>query len=465
MDTSYDFVIIGGGTAALTIAARLSEQADFSIAVVEAGSYYQITNTLVSSTPACAVALTGTSPNDINPNVDWGFITTTQPGLDGREIHYARGKCLGGSSGRSSSGSLQRWVDLVGDESYNFKNMRPYYQKSCQFTAPDSAVVCDNMVRYQPEAFLQDGGPLQIGIPRAEDFNTGSLVGSQFCPVTIDPATALRSSAQTAFLDACQARPNIKVFRQKLAIEIIFNDKKQAVAVDTDSVLRIGAEREVILCAGAFQSPQLLMLSCIGPAEALQGLGIPIVADRPGVGRNMSEHLMFGPSYRVKVQTLPSILSDPAQMIPAAVNYFTNARGPLTSQAVDYIAFEKVPRDMISKEASETLDYHDYASIIVSPCARRSRGSMTLKSRDIVDLPLVDPNWLSDPIDAEVAIAGYKAVREIIEAIRRSAAPTFHASTICHMGRIDDPEAVVDAKAQVIGVSRLRVVDTSFSRR
>ncbi|KAI1127336.1 choline dehydrogenase [Nemania abortiva] len=446
---------------------------------------------------------------------------------------------------RPDKGSLQQWADIVGDESYNFQNMLPYYKRSCKFTAPDSTVSSDSTVRYKPEAFLEGGGPLhvsypnnlrpfsthlgsafnEIGIPRAEDFNSGTLEGSQFCTVTIDPATALRSSAQTAFLDMCQARPNIKVFRQTLAKKIIFDEEKKAVAVDIDSDLRLTVKKEVIVCAGAFQSPQILMLSGIGPAAALKELGIPVISDLPGVGQNMTDHAMFGPSYRVKVQTLPSVFADPAQVIPAAMDYFVNARGPLTSQAADYIAFEKVPRDMISKEATEALsklpqswpdleyftidayfgnysspllrqpeagypsDKHDYASIVVSPCAPRSRGTVTLKSRNITDLPLVNPNWLTDPIDIEVAIAGYKRVREafasatikeiladqteyfpgpevqtddqILSIIRNSLVPTFHASTTCRMGKLEDPEAVVDTNASVIGVTGLRVVDAS----
>ncbi|KAI0023222.1 choline dehydrogenase [Xylariomycetidae sp. FL0641] len=552
MDASYDFLVVGGGTAGLTIAARLSECRHFSVAVIEAGSYYQITSPLVSSTPACAVSFTGSSPSDVNPTVDWGFVTSAQKGANQREIHYARGKCLGGSSGRHTmmyqrpdEGSLRQWADMVGDESYTFKNMLPFYQRSCSFTAPDAAVISDGTVRYNPEAFLDGAGPLhvsypnnlrpfstvlgsafkEVGIPCAEDFNSGTLVGSQFCTVTIDPTTALRSSSQTAFLDMCQARPNIKVFRQTLASRIIFDDSKRAIGVETASGLRLGATKEVILSAGAFQSPQLLMLSGVGPAAALSKLGIPIVADRPGVGQNMTDHVMFGPSYRVNVATLPSVFVNPDQLMQAMINYFMNAQGPLANPGADYVAFEKAPRDMISEEAREALeklpeswpdleyfnvdayfgdyaspmfrqvehgypsDKHDYASIIVTPSAPRSRGTVSLRSREVTDLPIIDPNWLTDPVDIEVAVAGYKRVRavfntaamrqtladpeeyfpgpqvqtddEILNTIRNSLVPTFHASTTCRMGKPEDPMAVVDARAAVIGVSALRVVDSS----
>ncbi|KAI1412206.1 choline dehydrogenase [Hypoxylon sp. FL1857] len=551
IEATYDFVIVGGGTAGLTLAARLSEDPETSVAVVEAGTYYQITNPLISSIPCCGISFAGSSPKDTNPGVDWSFVTAPQVGAGDRELHYARGKCLGGSSGRNmmiyqrpDKGSLQRWADLVGDQSYNFENMLPYYQKSCKFTPPDPKLAPDASVKYRLDAFTSSGGPLQIsyqnsvrpfstflgsafneiGIPNAEDFNSGELAGSQFCAVTIDPTTATRSSSQTAFLDSCQARPNIKIFRETLAKKIIFDDEKRAMGVAVEGMF-LRVRNEVILSAGAFQSPQLLMVSGIGPAATLSGLGIPVIADRPGVGQNMTDHVMFGPSYRVKVETVTSVLSNPEKVVPALYDYFMNAKGPLTNQGCEYMAFEKLPRDLISKEACDALselpaswpdleylsgdaysgdfaspffraaadgyptDKYDYASIIAAPAAPRSRGSVTIKSAEVTDLPVIDPNWLTDPIDIEVAIAAYKRIRavfasdtlrgiladpveyfpgpavqtdeQLLATIRKSLSTVFHASTTCRMGKVDDPSAVVDAKARVIGVSGLRIVDAS----
>ncbi|KAI1385485.1 choline dehydrogenase [Hypoxylon trugodes] len=551
MEATYDFVIVGGGTAGLVLAARLSENPNISVAVVEAGSYYQITNPLISSVPLGAVGFTGSSPKDVNPGVDWGFVTAPQSAANNRVVHYPRGKCLGGSSGRNlmmyhrpDEGSLQQWADIVGDESYNFKSMLPYYQKSCRFTAPDPKLNPDANVRYKLDAFVPTGGPLhisypnnvrpfstylgsafdEIGIPHAEDFNSGTLVGSQFCTLTVDPTSATRSSSQTAFLDACQARPNIKVFRQTLAKKIIFDDNKRATGIQAEGLL-IKARKEVILSAGAFQSPQLLMVSGIGPAATLNEHGIPVIVDRPGVGQNMTDHLMFGPSYRVAVPTVPSVLADSEKAIPALFNFFNFAQGPLTNNGSDYIAFEKIPIDLLSKEASDILsklpsswpdteyfavdgyfgdfanpfmrgasngyptDAYDYASIIIAPTAPRSRGSVTIKSADVNDLPIINPNWLTDPVDIEVAVAAFKRVRavfatkamkdvladpveyfpgpavktdeQILDIIRKTVTTEFHASTTCRMGKTDDSTAVVDSKARVIGVSGLRVVDAS----
>ena len=446
---------------------------------------------------------------------------------------------------RPDEGSLQQWADNVGDQSFNYQHMLPYYQKSCKFTAPDSNVKTrDANIKYESSVFEINGGPLlisypndirpfsthlgsafsEIGIPHANDFNSGELNGSQFCTMTMDPTTAIRCSSQTAFLDACQARPNFKVFRDTLAEKITFDNEKRATGVKIDSGLFLRARKEVILSAGAFQSPQLLMISGIGPAATLDSFGIPVVADRPGVGQNMSDHIMFGPSYRVKVKSLANELGDPTQVLAILNNSFLNARGPLASQGCDFLAWEKVPQSMVSTDAGKYLstlpaswpdleyiavdayfgDYSsplfradpgypqdglDYASIVVAPTAPRSRGSVTIKTAKATDLPVINPNWLTDPINAEIAVAGYKRARQlfqtaalreiladpveyfpgptietdeqILDVIRKSLVPVFHASTTCRMGKADDPDAVVDAKARVIGVSGLRVVDTS----
>lgn len=443
---------------------------------------------------------------------------------------------------RPDAGSLQQWADMVGDQSYTFDNMFPYFQKSCHFTPPDYASwVPHTAPQYNTKAFSPEGGPLQvsfynnvrpfstylesafneIGIPTTNDFNCGDLLGGQYCTNTVDPITATRSSAQTAFLDLCQARHNIKIFQKTLAKKILFDEQKRATAVTVDSGLRLKARKEVILSAGAFQSPQLLMVSGVGPAETLNKFDIPLVADRPGVGQNLEDHVMYGPSYRVQVDTLLAETSDPATAIPNLVEYFTKARGPLSHSGTDYVAWEKIPKNLLSEEATAVLSqlpdsfpnmeymsmdayYGDYASpmfigapkdgynyvtLLVAPMALQSRGTVTIKSVDTADLPIVDPNWLTDPIDQGIAVAGFKRARElfstkvikavladpqehspgpavetdeqILDAIQKTLSTLFHASTTCRMGKIDDPNAVVDTSCKVIGVSGLRIVDTS----
>ncbi|KAK7747585.1 hypothetical protein SLS62_009084 [Diatrype stigma] len=549
MEASYDYVIVGGGTAGLTLAARLSEDPTMSVAVVEAGTYYQIGNPVLSSTPLGACAWNGTSPTFTNTAVDWGIKTTPQKGVLDRELPYPRGKCLGGSSGRNfmmyirpDAGSLQKWADMVDDQSYTFDKMLPYFQKSCHFTPPDHATWAPHPVpQYSSKAFVPEGGPLQvsyynnvrpfstylekafneIGIPTTDDLNCGNLIGAQYCTNTIDPTTASRSSAQTAFLDLCQARHNIKVFQQTSAKRILFDEQKRATGVTVDSGLCLKARREIILSAGAFQSPQLLMVSGVGPAEALKKLNISVVADRPGVGQNLEDHVMYAPSYRVKLDTILAETGDPAKAVPLLIQYFTKARGPLAHSGTDFVAWEKLPRELLSEEAIAVLsdlpdsfpeveymsmdayygdysnplfegapkDGYNYVALLIAPMAMRSRGSVTIKSADTADLPVVDPNWLTDPVDQEVAVAAFKRARQlfstktiqailadpveyspgpavetdeqILDTIRKTLSALYHASVTCRMGKTDDPTAVVDTSCKVIGVSGLRVVDTS----
>ncbi|KAK7754911.1 hypothetical protein SLS62_002995 [Diatrype stigma] len=365
-----------------------------------------------------------------------------------------------------------------------------------------------------------------IGIPTIGDFNNGNLLGSQFCTFTIDPRTATRSSAQTAFLDSCQARPNVKVFRETLAKRIRFNRFKQATGVEISSGLVLTARKEVVLSAGAFQSPQLLMVSGVGPAEILNKFNIPVIADRAGVGQNLTDYIMYGPCHRVKVDTVSTVVANPAQVAPLIFDYVLNARGPLTNPGVEYVAFEKIPRHLISEDVAAKIselpslwpdmeyfsmdaysgdlslplfnspnDGHNYASILVSPCAPRSRGNVTITSADTADLSIINPGWFLDPVDAQLAVAGYKRARElflstamqnvlldpdpeneyfpgcsavktdeeILQTIRDTVTIIYHASGTCRMGRAADPDpsAVVDPQARVFGVERLRVVDSS----
>ncbi|KAI1126498.1 hypothetical protein F5Y10DRAFT_293764 [Nemania abortiva] len=550
----YDYIVVGGGTAGLVVAARLSEDPGTTVAVIEAGTYYDISNPLFSRIPAFDSVGAQSSPESINPAIDWGFITSPQDGAGGREIHYARGKCLGGSSGRNSmvyqrpdTGSLQLWAEVVGDESWTFDNMLPYFEKSGNFTPPRPTRFPNATASYAQNVFDAKGGPLkisypnyanpfstylpgalgEIGIKQTKDFNSGSLLGSQWCSNTIDPLTGFRSSSETSFLEASQARPNLKLFYLTLAKKVLFsggnNSTQTATGVELDSGVTLRAKKEVIISAGAFQSPQLLMVSGIGPAKTLQKYGIPVIADRPGVGQNLTDHVFFGPSYRAVVPTLATFLEDRAGVLDALDTFFgitgdTPGEGVLSNPILDYLGWEKTPRSLISNQTAKALSKLpaswpeiEYLSLpaffgnasdidtpsgnIVTLCAAlvapQSRGSVTIASKDTADLPIINPNWLTHPVDADVAVAAYKRVRaamksrsmagaleqplneiypgekavhtdaEILESVRENLMTVYHASVTCRMGHKDDPTAVVDTHARVIGVEGLRVVDAS----
>ncbi|KAL2879764.1 hypothetical protein SGCOL_004807 [Colletotrichum sp. CLE4] len=553
-DATFDYVIVGGGTAGLVMANRLSANPDVTVAVIEAGTFYEVTNLLIGQTPAGDTLFAGASPLDTNPLVDWNFITQPQSGANNRKIHYARGKCLGGSSARNfmiyqrgTKQSYQKWADAIGDDSYTWDSLLPYFKKSVKFTPPGPTRFPNASAEYNLDAFDAAGGPLdvsyanyaqpfstylepslnEIGIPQAQDFNSGELMGAQYCSDTIQPSNQQRESSQTSFLNAAIGRKNLKVCQLSLAKKILFDSNKKATGVVLTSnagitTYTLKANKEVILSAGAFQSPQLLMVSGVGPKDQLNKFKIPIVAERPGVGQNMEDHVFFGPTWRVKVQTLTRLANDliytAAQF---AFDYSIRKIGPLTNPVCDFLGWEKTPRDLISSDAAAVLDSnfpadwpeieyltapgyvgdfanllltqpkdgYQYATILGGLVAPMSRGTVTLASADTKDLPLIDPKWLTDPTDVAVAVATFKRLRQafasnamkpvladnkeyfpgakvetdaqILQNIRNTVMTIWHASCTCRMGKSDDPMAVVDKDAKVIGVSGLRVVDAS----
>ncbi|RPA75821.1 alcohol oxidase [Ascobolus immersus RN42] len=553
---TYDYVIVGGGTAGLAIAARLSENPDITVAVIEAGGKYELTNPLLSTTPAGDVIFAGSDKNDTNPLVDWGFITAPQAGAADRKVKYARGKCLGGSSARhfmvyqrGTRDSYQKWADLVDDQSYTFDNLLPYFKKSVKFTAPNTAKRFANATTlYDVDAFDTTGGPVavsyanyaqpfstwmqpalnEIGVGTTDDFNSGSLMGCQYCSSTIDPTRQTRESSQTSYLEEAKKRSNLKVYDFTLAKQILFNAAKKATGVKVSSdkgitSYTVTARKEVIVSAGVFQSPQLLMVSGIGPKADLERLKIKVLAERPGVGQGMQDHIFAGPSYRVKVPTLTRLATDPLYVLWEYANeYSLRKQGPLTNPVCDFLGWEKTPRSLLGPAHVRELDnsfpkdwpeieyisgagyigdfgnlFKDqpkdgfqYATILASLVAPLSRGNVTIISKDTKDLPVINPNWLTHPTDAAVMLAAYKRARaafatkamqdvlvnpgkeyypgpsvrtdaEIMKVIRETVMTIWHASCTCRMGKKDDIMAVVDSEAKVIGVDGLRVVDAS----
>ncbi|RDW57068.1 GMC oxidoreductase [Coleophoma cylindrospora] len=550
---SYDYIIVGGGTAGLTMAARLSEDPTVTVAVIEAGTLIEIVDPLLN-TPGTDAFYVGSNPADTNPLVDWNFVTTAQTGAAGRSVHYARGRCLGGTSARNymiyqrgTTETYQKWADAVGDQSYTFPSLFPYFTKSIKFTPPGPSRAANASTEYNATAFSASGGPVdvsyanyaspfsswvkgslnEIGIADAPDFNSGSLLGAQYCSSTIDPSNQTRESSRTAFYDATvQTRQNLKVYMATTAQKVLFDATKKATGVLAKSLgvnFTINVNKEVIMSAGAFQSPQLLMLSGIGPAATLQKFGIPVLSNLTGVGQNMWDHVFFGPSYRVKVETSTRLANDPTYFLAQLIGpYSIEKQGVLTSPNCDYLGFEKVPAvsrnsfspaaqadlatfpedwpeieylsasgyvgDFSSLPADQPRDGYQYATILASLVAPLSRGSVTLASANADDLPIINPNWLTSATDQAVAIAAYKRLRQafaskymapvliggeyfpgpsvqtdaqILDTIQKTLLTVWHAACTNKMGQASDPMAVVDNNAKVFGVTGLRVVDAS----
>ncbi|KAJ5205795.1 Glucose-methanol-choline oxidoreductase [Penicillium cf. griseofulvum] len=549
---TFDYLVIGGGTAGLTIATRLAEQGAGSVAVIEAGGFYELNNGNLSQIPGQDAFYAGTDLDDWHPGIDWGFHTTPQAGAYNRVSHYARGKCLGGSSARNymayqrgTKAAHQQWADMVGDPSYSWDQFLPFFEKSLNYTPADDKLRGANASVVSDPTVLGTGdGPLsvtyphyaqafatwakyafmEIGLQVRSGFQSGALLGQSYGLYTINATTMHRDSSETSFLRKGLADPNLTVFQSALAKRIRFHGKR-AIGVDVETFgfpYTLSARKEIVLSAGALQSPQLLMVSGVGPAATLHAHDIPLVADRPGVGQNMQDHIIYAPSYRVNVITQSALL-DPVFEAQANRDYNERAAGIYTNPTSDILAWEKIPEPKrstwLSNHTRQVLaeypddwpeveflsmggyfgyqknyvrdnpsDGYNYASLAVSLCTPRSRGNITIASPDAAVPPIINPNWLTDSVDAELAVAAFKRTRdffnttaiqpiligpeyfpgsqvatdeEILDHVRKSFDTIFHASCTCAMGRVNDPLAVVDSKARVIGIDALRVVDAS----
>ncbi|KAI5202864.1 alcohol oxidase [Aureobasidium subglaciale] len=524
-NATFEYVVVGGGAAGLAVAMRLAEDNTHTVAVVEAGGFYQIEAGNKSVTPAYNPQFANIQQPNADPLIDWGFVTTPQPGANNRTLHYARGKTLGGSSAlnanlynRGTVASFQEWADLVGDDSYTFEHWLPFFAKGVNYTIPNDLRAANATVPTPSGADVADfspsGGPLHVshsnfalpfsswaqrasqyfGFANVSSFSGGQLLGSQYAPQALQPISNERESSSTSYLRTALDSVLVRSGRLGFVLD---------------------ARKEVIFSAGAFQSPQLLMISGIGPAAELQEHGIPVLVDRPGVGQDMWNHIDMEVTYKVNVvgfNTLKNQTYDQEQLdgfraMPAVSMY--------GSYGADYIGWEQLPseyRANLTSNAREELaafpsdwpeieyevasiyttsdpqDFSGYATFVVIPVSPLSRGTVSLQSASMLDPPVIDPQWLTSNTDMELAIQALKRAREIMassplapirlgsevapgddmktdaqleEYIRNTFFMNWHASCTCRMGHVNDTMAVVDSKARVIGVNGLRVVDAS----
>ncbi|KAL9127500.1 MAG: hypothetical protein Q9217_003630 [Psora testacea] len=461
-DENFDYVIIGGGTAGLALAARLAEGSSHNIAVIEAGGFYEQDDGNLSVVPGYCTFYAGTEPDNFNPLTDWGFVTRPQKVSHGR------------------------------------------------FTDPFGTWV-------QPAVET-------LGLKPINRFQSGQLIGSGYLPYTVDAEKAHRSSSASSFLQSVHDKPSLRVYHRTLAEKILLDESYTANGVVVSSnghEYTLRANKEVIVSAGTFQSPQLLMLSGVGPRSTLEAFNIPVHVDLPGVGKNLQDHPLFGSQYRVNVPTVSAALNSPFLLAVAQEAYEVHAAGPLTIPASGFLGWEKLPeryRKNLTASSRKTLDTSfpvdwpeleyipisaamgyqrnyqkedpldsfNYATIAASLVAPLSRGTVTIASPRAVDLPIIDPNFLAHPADAELAIAAVHRQREIWKAldgltvgdewlpgpaatsdedilkfVKESVAPAWHAASTCKMGKREDRMAVVDSEARVFGTKGLRVVDAS----
>ncbi|KAI0420752.1 putative glucose-methanol-choline oxidoreductase [Xylaria grammica] len=550
-NATYDYIIVGGGTAGLTVAARLVEQHAGTVAVVEAGTFYEFSNSNNSMLPGGDGAFTGKGVKDWQPLIDWGYVTTPQAGANNLTLHYAAGKTFGGGSARNfmvyqrgTEGSYENWAREVGDDSYTWSKFLPWFQKSVHFAPPNNNARPDNSTPVYDQGIVGSGGPIAaaypnwpqaiatwvveglkaIGLPVIRGFNGGKLIGQAYATFSIDGETMLRSSSSTAYLQPNLGNTDLYLYHLTLAKKILFDDEKKATGVVVNTLgaqYTLTANKEVIVSAGVFGSPQLLMVSGVGPSETLEKLDIPVVADRPGVGKNLQDHTYFGITYRINAITFSSLIN-PEFAAEQKALFQANATGIYTNPTADVIGWEKIPAHLRKGWSNETesalaelpedwpeaeyislgswlgedfdsrfadpADGYNYGTLVCAVISSLSRGSVSISSADTAVQPVIDPNSLTHPGDVAVAVAAFKRAREfwatdvmkklaigdeiypgldvatdeeILASIRRSYNAIYHASCTNKMGKKDDPLAVVDPKARVYGVENLRVVDAS----
>ncbi|TQV97279.1 hypothetical protein V2A60_000098 [Cordyceps javanica] len=554
-DEEFDFVVVGGGTGGNAVGYRLAE-AGFSVAIIEAGTFFEFSKPGFSTVPGLDVLFIGSDSSEALFPADWKFQTTPQQGANNRKFHVAQGKCVGGSSAwnfmihhRGPKGMYDQWAEAVGDDSYKIGSFEPYYKKFATFT-PGSASKRPAGTWSQSAAsdFAPpgQGGPVQVGytnfvsdwsqwlqkglqavgLKETDGYDRGQLLGYHYTETTTRESDATRSSSAEYIYTANKKKwRNLKLFTNTQASRINFDASKKATSVKVLSAVgseyTIKAKREIIVSSGAYSSPQLLILSGIGPQETLDKHGIPIVAPLPGVGQNMWDHIFFGPSHAVKFKTIDSILRNPIDLASAVGKYLLDHSGILSSNGIEMVGWEKVPeqlRNGLSEETKQKLgrysddwpeleylggnghigtfgsllsqpsDGRQYATLLGALVAPLSRGNVTISSTSVRDQPVINPNWLADKGDQEVAVALMKRMREvwatpelrsvsdgpefypgeqvktdeqILDNVRESLMTVWHPSCTCKMGKKEDPMAVVDSSARVYGVQGLRVVDAS----
>jgi choline dehydrogenase-like flavoprotein len=507
----FDYIVVGAGSAGCVLANRLSADPSNRVLVLEAGGR---DNWIWFHIPVGYLFAIG------NPRSDWMFKTEPEPGLNGRSLTYPRGKVIGGSSAinamvymRGQAGDYDHWRQL-GLPGWSWDDVLPYFKKhensflgagDHHSTGGEWHVEFPRL-RWDIIDVWREAAR-QAGIPPIADFNCGDNEGS--CYFHVNQKRGRRWSAARGFLKPVLHRPNLRLETGCMVERLIFDGKSGSMRAVGVRWRQDGEERtarcrgEVVMAAGAIGSPQIMMLSGVGPAAHLAEHGIPLVLDRRGVGQNLHDHLQLRMIYKVTgIRTLNEMYRSLFQRGWMGVNYALFRRGPLTMAPSQLGAFTK--SDPAQDRAN--LQYHiqplsldkfgdplhDFPAFTASVTNLRptSRGSLTLKSTRPGDAPAIRPNYLATPEDRRVAAESIRVTRRIIaqpalapykpeeylpgpqvrdddEAALVKAAgdigtTIFHPVGTAKMGRDDDPFAVVDARLRVIGLDGLRVVDASI---
>lgn len=504
MDTEFDFIIVGAGSAGCVLADRLSADGKNKVLLLEFGGSDR--SIFIQMPAALAYPMHSKKYN-------WGYESEPEPALNGRRLSCPRGKGLGGSSSinglvyvRGNPMDFERWQDEHGAKGWGYAQVLPYFKRAegrqeggDTYRGSDGPLSTTYGTLKNPlhHAWLE--AAQQAGYALTEDYNGFRQEGFGRMDMTVRAGT--RCSAAKAYLYPARKRANLHVIQHALATRILF-DGRRAVGVDylrAGKSFTVRARREVILSGGPINSVQLLKLSGIGPAAELQSHGIPVIADRPGVGANLQDHLEF---YFQMACTKPVTLYRQANLLGKALagaqwlflrsgigatNHFESCGFIRSRAGIPYpdIQYHFFPM-AINYDGSSLATEHGFQAH-VGPMRSKSRGTVTLRSADPRDPPRIRFNYMSHPDDWAEMRACVRLTREIFQQpafapwrgreiqpgadctsdaqidafIADKVESALHPSCTCKMGAPDDPMAVVDPELRVIGVSGLRIVDSS----